>query len=63
MDMTDDEKTLFADLMYAALADEGDELIAEMKDLVLAAVDIDDCGIVFRVADKDGNMLTQYPAE
>lgn len=62
-DMTDEEKTLFGDLWYAAMAEDGVELIAEFRDMVLSCVDLSDCDVVFRAADKDGNVMAQYPAE
>ncbi|MBQ1520844.1 MAG: hypothetical protein IIZ56_05130, partial [Clostridia bacterium] len=62
-DMTDEEKALFGDLWYAAMAEDGVELIAEFRDMVLSCVDLSDCGVVFRAADKDGNVMAQYPAE
>lgn len=62
-DMTDEEKALFGDLWYAAMAEDGVELIAEFRDMVLSCVDLSDCDVVFRAADKDGNVMAQYPAE
>lgn len=62
-EMSDAEWELFAGLWNAAMEDEGDEIADEIEDMVLSAVNIDSCRVLFRVTDKDGKMVSQYPGE